>query len=72
MNSFKRANDRQSKFVWNEIWKGLLSPGTILTLYLLSRGVRRIFKRDGRGVGAKRRLRGYCGRGPGAQPLENV
>ena len=38
MNSFKRANDRQSKFVWNEIWKGLLSPGTILTLslYLLT------------------------------------
>ena len=35
VNSFKRANDRQSTFVWNEIWKGLLSPGTILTNYLL-------------------------------------
>ena len=36
MNSFKRANDRQNKFVWNEIWKGLMTPGTVLTLYLLN------------------------------------
>ena len=39
--------------------------------YFPNRGVRRIFKRGGRGVGAKRRLRGYCGRGSGAQPPEN-
>jgi len=33
----KATKNGIDKFVWNEIWKGLLSPGTILTLYLLSK-----------------------------------